>query len=48
MYTTQRDPSGELADGDERDEGCWLQLGRLKMLSKKNFCAAQGSPDLGV
>lgn len=25
-----------------RDKGCLLQLGRLKMLSKKNFCAAQG------
>lgn len=30
------------ADHVLRDEGCWLQLSRLKMLSKKNFCAAQG------
>lgn len=30
------------ADHVLRDEGCWLQLSRLRMLSKKNFCAAQG------
>lgn len=31
-----------LSDCFARHEGCWLQLGRLRMLSKKNFCAAQG------
>lgn len=24
------------------DQGCFLQLSRLRMLSKKNFCGAQG------
>lgn len=31
-----------LADCVLRDESCSLQLGRLRMLSKKNFCAARG------